>query len=100
MSQYDTAVDIASSGFELFGFDRSTVFVSRGDYFTDGLSAGAYASKLGPSPVILVEPDSIPEITRLWLEGYKTDFKKIHLLGGYGAISDGVKHKIEGIIGS
>lgn len=95
--QYDTAVDIASSGFDVFGFDRSNVFVSRGDHFADGLAAGGFAATLGPAPLVLVEPDSIPQATRLWLGGYRSHFEKIHLLGGHGAISDSLLAEIQEI---
>ena len=95
-SEYDTAVDVAFNGASIFGFDWANTFVTRGDYFTDALAGGAYAARLS-SPMVLVKPDAVPEITRLWLTGNSHLLFKVYLLGGTGAISNNVMTQIQGI---
>ena len=95
-SEYDTAVDVAFNGASIFGFDWANTFVTRGDYFTDALAGGAYAARLS-SPMVLVKPDAVPEITRLWLTGNSHLLFQIYLLGGTGAISNNVLAQIQGI---
>ena len=97
-SEYDTAKAVLTEGDPIFNFDESTALVTRGDYFTDALAGGAFASTLGPAPMVLVKPDSIPLSTQLWLEGHKGDIQTIYVLGGWGAVSDTVMGQIEGII--
>jgi len=94
LSEYDTAIDVASSGNSIFNFNKQTTLVTRGDYFTDALAGGAYASQ-GPYPMILVNTDFIPQITNLWFQGYKDQIDTVYILGGWGAVSDGVMGKIE-----
>ena len=98
MTEYDTAIDVCSSGYDLFGMDRSAVFVTRGDYFTDALAGGPLAAWWGSAPMVLVRPDSIPMSTNLWLSGYQDNIYNVFILGGWGAISDGVKGQIDGMI--
>ena len=97
LSEYDTAVDVASSGNSIFNFNKSTTLVTRGDYFTDALAGGAYASG-GPYPMVLVNTSSIPAVTNIWLTGYKDQINMVYILGGWGAVSDGVLGQIEGTI--
>lgn len=103
-SEYDTAIDVVSSGGSIFDFDRSTTLVARGDHFADALAGGPLAARF-MSPVVLVEPDSVPEITRLWFFGFAgttsaTDIFKVFMLGGSGAVSDAVLSEIQTIIGA
>lgn len=95
LSEYDTAIDITSTGASVFAFDLSTTFVTRGDYFTDALAGGAYAAKLGPAPIVLVRPESIPQSTKLWLQNNKNFISQINVLGGCGAVSDIVMQEVE-----
>src|SRR3990170_7089041 len=96
-TEYDTAIDVASNGNSIFNFNKQTTLVTRGDYFTDALSGGAYSS-MGPYPMVLVNTDSIPPVTNLWLTGNKGQINTIYILGGWGAVSVGVMGQIEGII--
>ncbi|HEY4686896.1 MAG TPA: cell wall-binding repeat-containing protein, partial [Candidatus Subteraquimicrobiales bacterium] len=98
LSEYDTAIDVVSTGDSIFKFNRSTTLVTRGDYFTDALAGGAFASTLGPAPMVLVKPDSIPLSTQYWLQGYKDDIDTIYVLGGWGAISQSVKDQVQGFV--
>lgn len=95
LSEYDTAVAITSEGESLFSFNRANVLVTRGDFFTDGLAGGAYASSLGPAPTLLVRPDSLPEISKQWLSLYRGSLSQVLILGGTGAISQSVEDEIE-----
>jgi len=93
-TEYETAIDVVSRGDSIFDFDESTAFVTRGDYFTDALAGGAFAARLS-APVVLVNPDSIPEVTRLWLislsgNSSANGISKVYILGGSGAVSNDV----------
>lgn len=94
---YDTAIDIATSGKDTFQLKNSSIIIARGDFFTDGLVGGVFASSLGPAPVILVEPCCVPASTRSYLTSARADAANIYILGGRGAISDGTKSEIESI---
>jgi len=96
-SEYDTAIDVISSGNSIFNFNQSTTLVTRGDYFTDTLAGGAFASQ-GPYPMVLVDTGSIPDVTNLWLIGNKSEIQTIYILGGWGAVSDSVLGQITGIV--
>lgn len=89
ISEFETAMDVAAAGDSIFSFDNSTVLVTRGDYFTDALSGGAYSAR-GPYPMVLVDTNWIPEITRSWLESSTDIIDRALVLGGAGAVSDGV----------
>ena len=93
-TEYETALDIATTGNSIFDFDFSTVLVTRGDYFTDALAGGPFAAILGPAPTILVKTDNIPERTSRWLVTNKDLFHLIYILGGWGAVSEDVVGQI------
>ena len=98
LSEYDTAIDVASTGSSIFNFNRTNTIITRGDYFTDALAGGPLAVRWGLAPIILVKPDSVPHVTNLWLNGYKSQIMKVYILGGSGAVSEAVKTDIAGII--
>ena len=98
-SAYDTAIDVASSGNSLFDFDKSAAFLARGDYFTDGLVAGALASMMGPAPVVLASTESIPESTYLWLAANRDRVRTLFVFGGQGALSEDVEWRVRWING-
>jgi len=95
-TQYDTAVQIATAGKSYFHFTNpGSIFVARGDYFTDGLSGGALASRMNPAPVILTETASLTSITRSYLNTNNPSITKAYILGGPGAISSNVESQIK-----
>lgn len=98
-SEYDTAVDITTTGNSIFRLNRFTTIIARGDYFTDALSSSALASWInlgrGPAPIILVESESIPAVSKQWITQNRDYIFQVYLVGGPGAISDNVKSEIE-----
>ncbi|MDI6689734.1 MAG: SpoIID/LytB domain-containing protein [Actinomycetota bacterium] len=97
--QYQTAVKIATEGNGYFHFSSpGSVFITRGDHFTDGLVGGALASRMNPAPILLVEPDKVPEATRSFLVTHKSLIYRVYLLGGPGAVSAIVQDGIDGCL--
>lgn len=95
-TQYDTAVQIATAGQNYFHFTNpGSIFVARGDYFTDGLSGGALASRMNPAPVILTESVNLTSITQSYLNTNNPAITKAYILGGPGAISTNVESQIK-----
>ncbi|MFQ5574896.1 MAG: cell wall-binding repeat-containing protein, partial [Terriglobia bacterium] len=103
-SEYDTAIAIAKSN-GYFSFDYTTVYVARGDWFTDALAGGASASWMiyedefgtlltAPAPIVLVEPGNVPKATQDWLSANRNTVADVYVLGGPGAIADSVSNSI------
>ncbi|MFQ5574595.1 MAG: cell wall-binding repeat-containing protein, partial [Terriglobia bacterium] len=97
-TQYETAIAVVEEGDSLFEFDLARAIVTRGDFFTDALAGGAYASLLGPGPVVLVETDSMPKATAVWLSGNMDSIFHAYLLGGPGAVAHGIEDAIRGAL--
>ncbi|MDI6843109.1 MAG: cell wall-binding repeat-containing protein [Anaerosomatales bacterium] len=90
--RYQTAARVASKVMELEGdafCDR--VFIARGDQFPDALAASpvAFAQRM---PILLVKPTLLPDVTRAFIDA--NDIETCIVLGGTGAVSDGVKNDI------
>ena len=83
-NRYETAVAISQSAFP---GTVDTVFVSTGTNWPDAL-AGGVAAGLQDSPVLLTEPNVLPSVTRNELN--RLDPSTIVILGGTGAVGDGV----------
>ena len=92
--RYGTAVAISQAH---FAPNASVAFIATGTNFPDALAGAAAAGKLG-GPVLLVTPTSIPaavktELTRL-------NPAAIVILGGTGAVSQGVQDELAGMFGA
>jgi putative cell wall-binding protein/spore germination protein YaaH len=86
--RYGTAAAVSAAN---IGAGPSTVFVATGTAFPDAL-AGAVAAARASTALLLVQPTSIPSATA-------TELKRLHpsqivVLGGAGAVSDGVVHDL------
>jgi len=66
---------------------RGTVYVATGTSFPDALAGGALAARDG-GPVLLVEPDRIPEPVQEVLDRLEPD--RVVVLGGSAAVGDAV----------
>ncbi|MDI6689731.1 MAG: cell wall-binding repeat-containing protein [Actinomycetota bacterium] len=93
--QYETAVKIAIDENSLFRFTSpGPIFVTRGDFFADGLAGGALAARMNPAPILLVEPGMVPDVTRSFVSHNKSNISTIYVLGGPGAVSEDVKEQL------
>lgn len=84
-SRYDTAVEISKEAFPTPGVP--VAFLATGINFPDALAAGPVAAKAG-GPILLTEPDNLPSVTATELD--RLNPNRIVVLGGPGAVSDGV----------
>jgi putative cell wall-binding protein len=88
--RYATAVAISKASFQP-GAD--TVFIATGASYPDALAGAAVAGALR-APLLLVPPKSLPSTVRLELARLAPD--EIVILGGPGAVSDGVAAALGG----
>jgi putative cell wall-binding protein len=80
--RFDTSAAISWSSFSR---PRSTVYVTTGLDFPDGLTAGAAAGKTN-APVLLVRPDCMPEPVKAELDLLQPE--RVIVVGGRNAVSD------------
>ncbi|ANS79182.1 N-acetylmuramoyl-L-alanine amidase [Serinicoccus hydrothermalis] len=82
--RYSTASELAV---EAFPQGAETVYVASGQAFPDALAGGALAGSV-EAPVLLTQPDALPDATRMALQQLGPD--SIVVLGGDGAVDDDV----------
>lgn len=87
--RYETAAEIAQLAFPS-GSDA--VVLARGDAFPDAL-AGSYLTGVLGAPVLLTQTDAVPDVTSEAITALGAD--TIYLLGGTGAISQGVEDDLK-----
>lgn len=94
-NRYGTASNLAET---FFGVSNPPAYigVARGDDFADALAAGPFMGKKN-SPMLLVEPDMLPDETYAYLLGHKDDILGGWVLGGVTAVSDAVKASVEDV---
>lgn len=94
-NRYGTAANLAET---FFGVDNppSKIGIARGDDFADALAAGPFMGKHG-GPLLLVEPNVLPDETYSYLLGHKDHIKGGWVLGGVEAVIDGVKTAVEDV---
>jgi putative cell wall-binding protein len=88
--RYGTALDISKTTFD--DEPSHDVVLATGQLFPDALTAGGLAGALG-CPLLLTRPTSFPpglveELARLEAED-------VHIVGGPGAVSEGVEQELE-----
>jgi putative cell wall-binding protein/uncharacterized protein YkwD len=91
--RYATAVAISQANYAANG--PSTVYVATGANFPDGLAGSPVAGSL-PGPMLLVPSNSLPGTVAAELQRLAPD--TVVILGGSGAISDGVVGTINAVI--
>ncbi|HEX6139729.1 MAG TPA: cell wall-binding repeat-containing protein [Candidatus Limnocylindria bacterium] len=91
--RYGTAVNLSRSNYAANG--PSTVFVATGSAFPDGLAASPVAGSL-PGPLLLVPTYSLPSAVASELQRLAPD--RVVVLGGSGAVSDGVVNAINAVV--
>jgi SpoIID/LytB domain protein len=87
-TRYDTSVEIAKSGWN----SSSSVVLGRGDLPVDALTGSVLADKVG-APLLLTQSNSLPQSVLSQIKALGAT--KVYLLGGTGAISNGVKDHLE-----
>ncbi|WP_010676965.1 cell wall-binding repeat-containing protein [Bacillus timonensis] len=87
--RYETAVTISKTG---WANGSNTAVIARGDLYPDALSGAPLATKLN-APILLTRSDKLNSVTKAELTRLKV--KNVILLGGEGAINNGVKKEIE-----
>ena len=92
-NRFTTSVAISQSANGGGGSD--TVFVATGTNFPDGLAGGAVAA-LVPGPILLVTPTQLPGSIAAELGRLNPD--TVYVIGGTGAISDGVVNAMDAAI--
>jgi putative cell wall-binding protein len=83
--RYQTAVSVSISTFSTEQVSRG--FIATGVSFPDALAAVPVAARMS-GPLLLVRPDSLP--TSTGAELYRLNPPSVVILGGTGAVSDGV----------
>jgi len=82
--RYSTAAAISAA---TFTSGVPAAFVATGTNFPDALAGGPVAGALG-APILLTQPSALPAATRVEL--LRLAPQRIYVLGGPGAVSDGV----------
>jgi putative cell wall-binding protein len=91
--RYATAVAISTATFPT----SATVFIATGANFPDALGGGPVAGSLS-APLLLVTGASLPGSVATELQ--RLDPGRVVILGGTGAVSDGVAGQIAALLGS
>jgi putative cell wall-binding protein len=91
--RYSTGSAISAS---FFAPGVPVVYVATGTSFPDALSGGA-AAAFSNAPVLLVLPNSVPSATATEITRLKP--ARIVVLGGVGAVSDGVRVDLSLLMG-
>jgi putative cell wall-binding protein len=86
--RFGTSVAISKSA---YANGSTAVFVATGSNFPDGLAGGPVAALL-PGPLLLVGQNRLPDAVKLELG--RLGPGAVHVLGGSGAVSDGVVNAI------
>lgn len=88
--RYETSAIIAKT---LFGNDSSNIFIATGTSFPDALAGSIFAGST-LSPIVLVDPNKVPDILKDEYLNSLSD-KKVVILGGQGAVSDSAVSGLE-----
>lgn len=101
-----TAIDVAAQVFNTVGIgtsdigdgkgDISTVILARKDLFADALAASALADA-GHHPILLTDSNTLTPATQNALVAFGV--KRVIIMGGTGAVSDGVKASVAATAG-
>jgi putative cell wall-binding protein len=90
--RFATSVEISRSA---YGGGGDTVFIATGTNFPDGLAGGAVAA-LVPGPILLVTPTQLPASIAAELQ--RLDPDTVYVIGGTGAISNGVVNAMDAVL--
>ncbi|GAA1780577.1 cell wall-binding repeat-containing protein [Leucobacter iarius] len=91
--RFETAVEASKAGYPA---TAGTVLIANGLDYPDALSAGALGAKW-KAPLLLARPTSLPASTRAEIVRLKPN--RIVVVGGTGAVSDGVVTELKKLAG-
>lgn len=91
--RYATSVELSRAGYGVGG--SVAAFIATGTNFPDGLAGGPIAA-LVPGPLLLVAPTQLPAVVAAELA--RLDPDTVYVIGGAGAISDGVVNAMDAAI--
>jgi Cu/Zn superoxide dismutase len=94
-NRYDTAVSVSGSGFPEAQSAPAAV-LARGDVFADGLAGTPLAGAVD-GPLLLTQPNALPQVVADELSRVLAEDATVHLLGGERAIGDGVREAVEAL---
>lgn len=94
-SRFETAVQSSWTGFPDVG-DARAVVLATGRNWPDALGGAALAGAVG-GPVLLTEPDSLPDAVRAEIE--RLDVPEVCILGGGSSVSTAVAEAVDAIPG-
>ncbi len=94
--RYDTASSVAEFG-EARGLRVRHVVIAGGASFSDALSAGVYAARLG-SPLLLTRQDTLHASPSDYLDARSGRVVSVRVIGRQDAVSDAVLARIAGIL--
>nr|WP_263324809.1 SpoIID/LytB domain-containing protein [Neobacillus sp. Marseille-Q6967] len=91
-TRFDTSIAIANK----YSFNKNKVYFAQGRVFIDALP-GAVLAAYQDAPVILTEKNSLPQVTKQWIQslGFRPS---IVYLGGEDAISKSARDQIKGAL--
>ncbi len=94
-SRFETAVQSSWTGFPDVG-DARAVVLATGRNWPDALGGAALAGAVD-GPVLLTEPDSLPDAVRAEID--RLDVPKVYILGGGSSVSTAVAEAVDAIPG-
>lgn len=89
-TRYETSVAIANNGWS----SSEAVVLGRGDIPLDALTGTVLAKKFN-SPLLLTKSNELPDVVLNKIKSLNLNSKKVYVLGGPMAISDGVVQKLQ-----
>ena len=92
VDRYATSVAVSQASFAT----SPTVFLATGKSFPDALGGGPVAGSL-PGALLLVTPTAVP--ATVLAELARLDPDRIVILGGTGAVAQGVESQVQGLLG-
>ncbi len=90
--RYETSVEIAK--YVMSWNEPKDVIIVSGTSFADSISASNLYEFTGGAPIILVKKNSIPQVTKDFMNDYYID--NIYIVGGKGVVSNSVENELKG----
>ena len=89
-NRYETAVDVATYGFEDAGLHLNGLGLATGENYPDALSGGVLVGQRG-SVMVLTPSAALSPVVAAMIEAQADDITEVIFFGGYVALSDDVR---------
>jgi stage II sporulation protein D len=96
-NRYDTAGRIATWAVTNENFRMTSTYIASGTSLVDALAAAPLIGGWRHT-VLFSKRDSLPSATRSALAGWRHEVESVHMLGGEGALGNGVEASIERVL--